>query len=198
MLARLSAFVIWALVAASAVFWGLRLFVSSPQAPLHAVPVGETAALRGDLARLLGATTVATASTMAAPEAASRFRLVGVMAPKPGSPATPSQQGVALIAVDGKPPKAFAVGARLDGELVLRSVSLRTASIATASGQPPFLLELPPLPLPTTGTLPALGAAMLPTAAAPVPAAPPTLPAAVAPPPPRPGGPSREPGSAAQ
>ena len=102
MLARLSAFVIWALVAASAVFWGLRLSVSAPQAPQHAIPVGETAALRGDMVRLLGVTPVSTVAAVAAPEAASRFKLLGVMAPKPGKASAPSQQGVALIAVDGK------------------------------------------------------------------------------------------------
>src|SRR5580765_1216423 len=100
MLARLSAFVIWALVAATAVFWGLRLLVRAPAAP-------------------------------AAPEGASRFRLLGIVAPIDAQAG-----GVALIAVDGKMPKAFAVGAPLDGDLVLKSVSLRTASIASGQGGP--------------------------------------------------------------
>jgi general secretion pathway protein C len=77
---------------------------------------------------------------------------------------------VALIAVDGKPAKAYAVGARLDGELVLRSVSLRTASIDTGQGQPPVLLELPVLPSPSTGILPPIVSAVPPApVAAPVP-----------------------------
>ena len=137
MLARLCAFVIWALVAATAVFWGLRLFVSAPAAPAHAVPVGESAALRGDLSRLLGSAPVATAAAVAAPEAASRFRLLGVMAPRAAAASAAAGAGVALIAVDGKPPKAYAVGARLDGEVMLQSVSLRAASIAMGSGQAP-------------------------------------------------------------
>ena len=203
MLTRLSALVIWALVAASAVFWGLRLSVSAPQAPQHAIPVGETAALRGDMARLLGVTPVSTVAAVAAPEAASRFKLLGVMAPKPGKASAPSQQGVALIAVDGKPPKAFAVGSRLDGDLVLRSVSLRTASIAAAPGQAGFSLELPLLPPPNTGTLPALS--LNPTTQAPPPVSAPVLPPAtvgqpVPPAPPRvPGAaPQREPNAMAQ
>ena len=66
----------------------------------------------------------------------------------------PSGQGVALIAVDGKPAKAFAVGARLDNDLVLQAVSLRTASIGPAQGAASVKLEIPPLPAPATGTLP--------------------------------------------
>jgi general secretion pathway protein C len=87
-----------------------------------------------------------------------------------------------LIAVDGKPPRAFAVGAKLDTDLVLQSVGLRTASLGSAqSGTRSVLLELPALPPPATGTLPAPGAP-LPTT--PVMAAPPRPagPAAVAPP----------------
>src|SRR5580765_4844443 len=135
MLARLSAFVIWALVAATAVFWGLRLLVRAPAAPAHAVAVGDTVALRGDLTRLLGAAPVAPSAKPAAPEGASRFRLLGIVAPIDAQAG-----GVALIAVDGKMPKAFAVGAPLDGDLVLKSVSLRTASIASGQGGPTITL----------------------------------------------------------
>ena len=181
MLARLCAFVIWALVAATAVFWGLRLFVSAPTAPAHAVPVGESAALRGDLSRLLGSAPVATAAAVAAPEVASRFRLLGVMAPRAAAASAAAGAGVALIAVDGKPPKAYAVGARLDGEVMLQSVSLRAASIAMGSGQAPLLLELAPLPPPSTGSLPGLVPPPAVLAPAPI-----VAPASPPPPPPMP------------
>jgi general secretion pathway protein C len=190
MLARLCAFVIWALVAATAVFWGLRLWVTAPAAPAHAVAVGEAAALRGDLSRLLGAAPVAVAAAAATPEAASRFRLIGVMAPRAAAASAVVGGGVALIAMDGKPAKAYAVGAHLDGDVKLESVSLRAASIALGPGQPPVLLELAPLPAPATGTLPAL---LPPPAAAPLPAA--TMPApGMSPPamPGRPGGPQAQ------
>ncbi len=155
MVARLCAFVIWALVAAIAVFWGLRLGARAPETPPNAVAAGDSPALRGDLTRLLGAPPVAAAAVEITPEAASRFKLVGVMAPKGAAvKSNPNARGVALIAVDGKPPKAYAVGARLDGELVLQSVSLRTASIGTAQGASAMKLELPPLAAPATGTLP--------------------------------------------
>ncbi|HJW10639.1 MAG TPA: hypothetical protein VJ598_02570 [Albitalea sp.] len=183
--ARLSAFVIWALVAASATFWGLRLFSRGPATPAHAVSAGEAVVARGDLTRLLGAPPVSASATPAAPEISARFKLAGVMAPKP-----PATQGVALIAVDGKLPRAFRVGAAIDGELVLQSVSLRSAAIGPAQGTPAVVLELPPLPPPATGTLPATPAV--------TPAQPAQQAAAVqpppAPPPPRPGlVPSRNP-----
>ena len=150
MLSRLSAFVVWALVAATVVFWGLRLSVRAPGAPPYAVAVGEGTALRGDLSRLLGTAPVAVVA--AAPEAASRFRLLGVVAPKDAGAGGTS--GVALIAVDGKLPKAFRVGSNVDGDLVLQSVSLRSASIATSHNAPAVTLDLPP-PVPAaTGTLP--------------------------------------------
>lgn len=162
MLARLCAFVIWALVAATAVFWGLRLFVAAPSAPPGAVAVGDAAEVRVDLTRLLGAAPVAPAAAVA--EASARFKLLGIMAP-PGStlgnPSNPSNaaQGVALIAVDGKLARAYRVGAALDAELVLLSVSLRSAAIGPARGAPTVMLNLPALPAAATGTLPAPGLA---------------------------------------
>ena len=188
MLARLSAFVIWALVAATAVFWGLRLWTRAPVAPAYAVAVGDAAAVRGDLTRLLGAAPVAAAAAVMAPETASRFRLLGIMAPKAVAGAASANHGVALIAVDGKMPKAYSVGASVDGDLVLRSVSLRTVSLgAGQGGAQAITLELPPLAAPATGTLPTGGAVggYVPPAGKPVPTyvPPPMVPPVVAVPP---------------
>lgn len=159
MLARFAAFIVWALVAASVVFWGLRLLVRAPSAPPHSVAAIGAAAAQADLTRLLGAAPVAAAAAAElAPETASRFRLIGVMAPKGKPNAAVSGQGVALISVDGKPARAFGIGTRLDRDLVLQSVSLRAASIGPAQGAASVKLELPPLPLPATGKLPTLGA----------------------------------------
>jgi general secretion pathway protein C len=155
MFSRLSAFVVWSLVAGTIVFWGLRLLVQPRSAPAYAVAIGDSASQRADLSRLLGAAAVVTAGAVvpAAPEMASRFKLIGVMAPKVAPPMGDPGPGLALIAVDGKPPRAFSVGAALDGELVLQSVSLRTASIGPAQGATAVKLELPPLPPPATGSL---------------------------------------------
>jgi general secretion pathway protein C len=151
MAARLCAFVIWALVAASAAFWGLRLFVRAPGAPAHTVAASDTASMRADLTRMFGAPRTAAAEQQPAPPAlASRFQLAGVMAPKKGS----SDYGVALIAVDGKLPRAFRVGSAIDGEIVLKAVSLRTAEIGKSTGGENVVLQMPALPPPNTGTLP--------------------------------------------
>jgi general secretion pathway protein C len=173
MFARLSAFVIWSLVAATAVFWVFRFTARSPQAPAYAVAVGKSAPLRGDLSRLFGAAPLVAATPEAAPEAPSRFKLVGVMAPRSSTAEAPGTYGLALIAVDGKPAKAFAVGSPLDNDLVLQSVGLRTASIGPAQGARSVLLEIPALPAAATGVLPGPGAAPATPAPAPVaPAAP--------------------------
>lgn len=150
MIARLSAFVIWALVAAATVFWGMRLLVRADPVPVNAVVVGDSTQLRGDLSRLLGAEPVAAVAL--APQVSSRFKLLGVMAAKPGPEGmTP---GVALISIDGKPARAFTAGARIEDQLVLQNVSLRSASIGAEKGGSSFVLEIPPLPPPATGSLP--------------------------------------------
>jgi general secretion pathway protein C len=153
---RLFAFVVWALVAGSVMFWGLRLLVNSQAVPAHAVSVGDSTAAAGDVTRLLGTTPKeAAAVAVAAPvsELSARFKLTGVMSPKSTSHST-SGQGVALISVDGKPPRAFGVGSRIDGDLRLQAVSLRTASIGIGPGKAPVVLEMPPLVPPNTGSLP--------------------------------------------
>jgi general secretion pathway protein C len=158
MFARLSAFVIWSLVGATAVFWAMRLAASPPQVPPYAVAVGNAVAVRGDLGRLFGVAPRPAAGAQAAPEAVSRFKLVGVMAPRSAAAQAEPGHGVALIAVDGKPPKPYAVGARLDSDLVLQSVGLRTASLGPAQGGRSVVLELPRLPPPNSGVLPPPGA----------------------------------------
>ena len=166
---RLLAFVIWAAVAASVMFWALRLGASSPAAPAHTVAVGAAAAPRGDLTRVLGAapareSAAAAAVTVDSP-LASRFRLLGVAAPRQGG----DRHGLALIAVDGKPARSYTVGASIDGELVLQSVHQRGAKLGGRGAATQVSLVLPALPAPATGSLPSAAA---PPATAPPVAAP--------------------------
>lgn len=147
MLARLSAFVIWALVAAASVFWGLRLLVRPSPPPASAVTLGDGGAVSADLSRLLGAEEIPQAIAVA--PASTRFKLLGVMAGRPDQPGA----GVALISIDGKPPRTYAVGARVEDQLVVQSLGLRNATLGPAQGTPAFVLEIPPLPAPATGTL---------------------------------------------
>jgi general secretion pathway protein C len=118
------------------------------------------AAARGDLTRLLGAE-LAPAATPQAPEPAAdaRFSLVGVVSPR--SPQA-AREGVALIAVDGNAPKAFRVGAVVDGTHVLQAVNARGASLGPAGGAPAITLNtVPPAPA-ATGQLPPAGAGAAP------------------------------------
>jgi general secretion pathway protein C len=154
MSARLAAFVTWALVAASAVYWALKLFVTPPAAPGHAATVAA-APLRGDLSRIFGTPPPDEAPAAApAPAVASRFQLIGVAAPRAGA----AGPGVALIAIDGKPARPYRVGALVDGDWHLQAISARGVRLGPAGGEPALSLELPPLPPPATGTLPAPGA----------------------------------------
>ena len=130
-------FVLWAVVAASAVYWGMKFTTPSGGpaggAPLTRAPAPADPAA---VARLLGSSpTVAAAAPVAS--LSSRFSLVGVVADR-------AHQGAALIAVDGRPAKPFRVGAAVDESLVLQSVDARRAVLAASAGGPAVLtLELP-------------------------------------------------------
>lgn len=149
MTARLSAFIVWAALAASAVFWGLRLGGASPVAPAHTVPVSDVVVPRADLTRLFGAEPVTATADAPPTERSNRFQLIGVVAPRVvGAP------GIALIAVDGKPPRPYRIGASIDNDLLLQGVQSRGATIGPRGGEPSVRLELPPLAAAATGSLP--------------------------------------------
>ncbi|WP_337878208.1 type II secretion system protein N [Caldimonas sp.] len=151
MIAQLGAFVIWALAAASMVFWALRLGSAPLPVPPHAGTVMASSGSAVSVLRLLGGGPQPAGPAAPAPSAqSSRFKLVGVMAPAPGSPGP----GAALIAVDGKTPRAYALGSVVDGDLVLLGLSHRSASLGPREGPATLTLELPALPAPQTGTLP--------------------------------------------
>jgi general secretion pathway protein C len=152
MSARWWTFIVWALAAASALAWGLKLFVRPPPAPPQALVAGAAGPARGDLTQLLGAD-AAPVAALAAPEpvADARFQLVGVVSPR--SPQA-AREGLALIAVDGKPPRAYRVGAVVDGAHVLQGVEARGATLGPRDGAPAVALRLPPPAAAATGVLP--------------------------------------------
>ena len=186
---------LWALLAASALWWWLRAGqpVAPPQAP---VAGGAPAALTVDsaqVARALGATAAAPAAPAAAPELGGRLALKGVV--------THGGQGAALIALDGKPARPLRVGALLegvDGGWRLRAVSPHAAVLAAdgrelrlempapaartaAAGAAPMSPPLPGAPMSPPPGAPALrpGSSRAPTAVPPMPT-PPALPAGMA------------------
>ncbi len=157
-------FVVWALAAASAVSWGLRWGGQSHPAPPSAALAAPAPVVdSGVVARLLGSPGVL-AAVVSAP---SRFALAGVVAH------TASRTGAALIAIDGKPAKAFTVGARVEEGLYLRFVQGRQAGLATSpEGQVSLTLELPAQSASLTTTPGGASAAAALTPAAPLDAAP--------------------------
>jgi general secretion pathway protein C len=139
---RLLSFVIWAAVAASAVFWLTRLLARSDAAPPHTVTANANVSASADLSRLLGSTRTAAAEPTAEPAADARFKLIGVVAARSKQP----DSGLALIAVDGKPPRPVVMGGVVDGELVLLAVNHRRAELGPAGGVATVRLELPAVP----------------------------------------------------
>lgn len=153
MASRIFALIIWAAVAASLAYWGLRWLARPTGVPANATPVSLDSGAHGDLRRLLVGPVKASGPVVdpsAASALASRLKLLGVVAPRHEGDAG----GVALLSIDGKPPKAFRVGSVIEGDLVLKSLTQRGAAIGTADGPATTTLDLPLLPPPPTGALP--------------------------------------------
>jgi general secretion pathway protein C len=137
---RIAALLVWALAAASAVFWGARAFsAAKPIPPGAAVAPNVTVATGGPLNKVLGMTLVARTEEADPVDEDSRFRLLGVVAPRTGS----IGGGVALISVGDEPAKPFRVGATIDGDAVLLAVAMRRAEIGPRGGPASVQLELP-------------------------------------------------------
>lgn len=151
MLARLTAFSVWLLLGGSVAFWGLQLLARPLAMPASAAPAADGRATQVDLSRLLG---VVAAEPAPPPEAAvsTRLRLLGVVAPRQAR-AADAGEGVALIEVDGVP-RTVRVGAVVDGELRLLRVDARSASLGRLGEGASQVLEISPLPAPSTGSLP--------------------------------------------
>lgn len=142
--ARLAAFLLWALATVSASFWLMQVRGTSQQVPSATTlapeaPLAQTA----DLARVFGPPAMASTGLAAAPnptvDAAARLRLLGVVANR-------AQAGVALISVDGQPPRPYRVGSELEGGWKLEKVSLRSATLTPADSRAASVtIELAPL-----------------------------------------------------
>jgi len=150
---RLLSFVVWALAAGGAAFWALRMGAPVTPVPAHAAWAAADAAVpAADLGRLFGAPPAPApveSSAPPPPAASSRFKLIGVIAPRAGGP-----QGLALLAVDGGSPRAYRVAARVANDWVVRSVGHRRVELAPAAGGPGVVLELPLLAEASRGALP--------------------------------------------
>jgi general secretion pathway protein C len=144
-------FALWVLIAGSVVYWGLRLFAQPEPAPAHAVLAQDNSVARGDLLRLLGTPAepvVVEPEPVPVARPDARFALLGVVSPQ----ADRSQAGgVALIAIDGQPARAYRVGGPVEGDTVLLSVHPRGARLGPRGGEPTIALDLPPPTAAATG-----------------------------------------------
>lgn len=143
---RLITALLWALAAASTVYWGLRAggpvaAVSVPEAtPLASA--GDASARQAAIARFLGANNSVAASSSTV-LIASRFSLIGVV--------TQGRGGAALLVVDGKPAKPYRVGSRIDEGTVLQSVGPRHVVLAASADGPALQRLEMPSPAAVTG-----------------------------------------------
>lgn len=133
--------VLWLAAGLSAGYWALQAIGQGPISPLVATAAPVQAPEPSAVARALGAVPAAPAAVAGvapAVDAASRYRLIGVVA-------SGTDRGAALISVDGQPPKPYRVGALLEGGLLLKSLGARQARLVPASGAGnPIDLALPP------------------------------------------------------
>ncbi len=132
---------VWLLVGSSLVFWGLRLLPApGGNAPVPApTPLNQPHAQA--MAPLLGVAAAVpdhpTGHTLQAP----RVTVFGVMA------GHTANTGVALLAIDGKPPKPVRVGTELEPGMVVQSVHPREVRLGpSAEGPSTLTLTLPAAP----------------------------------------------------
>jgi general secretion pathway protein C len=145
---------VWAALAGSLVFWGLRLFARPGAVPIQVQTVAIDQAVRGDVLRLLGAVAPVGDAAAPPPAAAARFKLVGAVASTGAGPSW------AVLSVDDQPARVVRLGASVDGQWVLQGVTAKGVSLGPAGAAAQLTLDLPQLPPPATGTLPAAGPAV--------------------------------------
>lgn len=156
MASRLLTLAVWALVLASTVFWGLKVFSSRTGVPPGSQTPTVKLAMGGELRKLLGTSEKPEpGDSKKGPPPDARFQLLGVVAPRG---AGHSPQGVALISVNDEPAKAWRTGAVLDGDTVLLAVNQRSVQLGPRGGPATSELSLPePTPInapPHTGAGP--------------------------------------------
>jgi general secretion pathway protein C len=138
---RLVTFAVAAVAAASAAYWGLKVWNASHVSRAGTAAIASAPPLDPQaLANVLGGGSAAlTQQPGAASVANTQYVLQGVVADIQSG-------GAALISVDGKPAMPFRVGAAVENGLVLQSVSGRRAALGPSLDGPSTLeieLRLP-------------------------------------------------------
>lgn len=139
---------------------------SAPPDAKTAEPVGSMPSrtntvdlTRSDQARVVGAYYPPAAPVVAPATTEDRFKLVGVVAPRPSVSGSP---WVALIAVDDEPARAFIVGAAVKGDIVLREVSARGAILGPRVGTVAIALDVFSAPATGLASVPPAGSGLEP------------------------------------
>jgi len=146
----MTAFLVWGALACSGVFWAIQLLAKPLLTPAQASAASERGAVGGDLTRLFGQPPPQ--QEEATPVLESRFKLLGVVAPKNAQSPVHAGEGLALISVDGVP-RTVRIGAVLEGDLRLIAVDKQSASLGSAGVVSMNLQVVPPAPA-ATGALP--------------------------------------------
>ena len=170
---------VWLAVAAGVVAWALPLLDRPTPVPPQAVLAMPTAPVGTlGLERLLGTPPTMPALQQDTAPASSRFKLLGVVAPRRVAAGTATRlpsTGLALISVDGKPARALGVGAEIEPGLRVLRVGHRQVELGRLPGSvggsaggnaggnaapgPRILLDLPPLAEASRGRPGEVGAA---------------------------------------
>lgn len=137
--ARSLTFLVWAAAVAAAVAWGLRVASVAADRPealaLAADPATSPTLDPAAVGRLLGAGS-RPALVTAATDAATRYRLLGVLAAAGG------ERGAALMSVDGKSPRPWRVGAEIEPGVTLLAVEKAAVRLSQPGGHE-LRIELP-------------------------------------------------------
>ncbi len=133
MLNRVLTAVVWILVPASALLWWHSARAPAPSAQAAAAVAPAADVHLAPIQQLLGAQP----GNAETPFSDAHLHLSGVIATSPGP------GGAALISINGKASRPYTLGAPIDGNLVLQSLSTRSVHVGPASGSTSIVLELP-------------------------------------------------------
>jgi general secretion pathway protein C len=133
---RLFTLLIWLLVGLCTAYWAFKFATTKTVEATAALAAPTVVVDSKAIGKLLGATDVVTAKALNT-SASSKFALFGLANSVGG-------QGVALIALDGKPAKPYRVGSLVADDLILKSISKTGVVLATSLKSPDGVtLELP-------------------------------------------------------
>lgn len=119
---------LWLGVGLSLAHWGWRWWGQTPPEPVPLVAAQRLAVETDGVARGLGVSSTATLATATAPAAtASNHVLLGVVRDRNGA-------GLALIATNGQPAKAYRVGAAVADGVWLGALGARDATLVAQPG----------------------------------------------------------------